>query len=287
MKSRNFKPVFFFIGITVTLLLFYSQTIKSQTNWIKRGSDPNKYQMGVDSAIQHDGKSVMTIKSIDQEIKGFGSFMQESKPEKYIGKRIRMTGYMKSKDVTDWAGFWLRVDQTGSKEYLSFDNMQDRSIKGTTDWKKYEIVLDVPNNASKIAFGALISGTGQIWFDDLNFEIVDKSVRTTGSRRMEDSDFVVVTSQSCAIESTLKSLNSDIPTYLRIKNNTAGNLTLYWINYSGQRDTSTNQIHPIAPGESIDLNTYVTHPFIIMGSNGKCFGIYLATAKPSIGIVKD
>src|SRR5450432_4107118 len=111
MKSRNFKTVFFFIGITVTLLLFYSPTIYSQTNWIKRGSDPNKYQMGIDSVIQHGGKSAMTIKSIDREIKGFGSFMQESKPGKYIGQRIRMSSYMKSKDVTDWAGFWLRVDQ--------------------------------------------------------------------------------------------------------------------------------------------------------------------------------
>jgi hypothetical protein len=121
----------------------------------------------------------MTIKSIDQEIEGFGSLKQNSKPGKYIGKRIRMTGYMKSQGVADWAGFWLRVDQEGSEQSLSFDNMHDRPIKGTTDWKKYEIVLDVPNNASNIAFGALLAGTGQIWFDNLNFEIVDNSVPTT------------------------------------------------------------------------------------------------------------
>jgi hypothetical protein len=105
-----------------------------------------------------------------------------STPEKYVGKRIRMTGNMKSKDVTNWAGFWLRVDQADSQQPLSFDNMQDRSIKGTTEWKKYEIILDVPINASKIAFGALLVGIGQIWFDNLHFEIVDKSVQTTGQK---------------------------------------------------------------------------------------------------------
>ena len=86
---------------------------------------------------------------------------------------------MKSQGVADWAGFWLRVDQEGSEQSLSFDNMHDRPIKGTTDWKKYEIVLDVPNNASNIAFGALLAGTGQIWFANINFEIVDNSVPTT------------------------------------------------------------------------------------------------------------
>jgi len=57
--------------------------------------------------------------------------------------------------------------------------MQNRAIKGTTDWKKYEIVLDVPTKASNLAYGALVDGTGQIWFCDLMFEVVDNSVPTT------------------------------------------------------------------------------------------------------------
>jgi hypothetical protein len=184
MTAGNFKNAHYFIGMIAALLLSYSPTIYSQTKWFAAGSDPGKYKMGIDSSIQHDQQNAMTIKSIEQQIEGFGTFMDKSKPGKYIGKRIRMTGYMKSKDVTNWAAFWLRVDLAGSRQSLSFDNMHDgindRSITGTTDWKKYEIVLDVPNNASNIAFGALLSGTGQIWFDNINFEIVDSSVQTTG-----------------------------------------------------------------------------------------------------------
>ena len=60
------------------------------------------------------------------------------------------------------------------------DGKENRSVKGTTDWKKYEIVLDVPFNSSNIAYGALLVGTGQIWFDNLNFEVVDNSIPTTG-----------------------------------------------------------------------------------------------------------
>lgn len=158
---------------------------KLPSGWYRGGSKPTSYKMHTDSIAGQDGKKVLTIKSVDKEIDGFGTLMQSFLPDKYLGKRIRMTGYMKSKNVDDWAGFWLRVDQAESKQSLSFDNMEDRSVKGTTDWKKYEIVLDVPKNASNIAFGALLSSTGQIWFEKFNFEIVDKSVTPTGRIKNE------------------------------------------------------------------------------------------------------
>lgn len=176
--AKSIKSVLF-VGTTLALFSF-----DLPKGWFIAGDSPEKYEMGIDKGAGQGGKNAATIKSIEKKINGFGTLMQECLPGKYLGKRIRMTGYLKSKNVVDWAGFWLRVDQKNSDESLSFDNMHDgkldRSIKGTTDWKQYEIVLDVPENASNIAFGGLLSGTGQIWFDNLNFEIVDTSVPTTG-----------------------------------------------------------------------------------------------------------
>ena len=97
-----------------------------------------------------------------------------------------MSGFIKSKDVKDKAGLWLRVDGANSGKSLAFDNMHDRSVTGNTDWKKYEIVLDVPLNASKIAYGALLAGTGQIWFDNINFAIVDSTIATTGIKENKE-----------------------------------------------------------------------------------------------------
>ena len=93
-----------------------------------------------------------------------------------------MSGFLKSKDVAEYAGFWMRVDAAGTKNPLSFDNMSDRPIFGTNEWKKYEVVLDVPENASIIAYGIIVSGKGQIWFDNISFEIVDTTVPVTGKQ---------------------------------------------------------------------------------------------------------
>ncbi len=162
-----------------TLILLCSYDIPS--GWFAAGSKPRSYEMGTDKGAGQNGLNAATIKSIDKQITGFGTLMQQSTPTVYLGKRVRMTGYMKSSNVTTWAGLWLRVDQAGSTKSLSFDNMQDRPIKGTTAWTKCEIVLDVPSNASMLAYGALLDGTGQIWFDNIQFEIVDKTVPVTGS----------------------------------------------------------------------------------------------------------
>ncbi len=173
MKNRGLLPLLIFLSLT--LLSF-----ELPKSWFVAGSEPKKYAMGIDIGAGHNGKNAATIQSKDKKINGFGTLMQNCLPDNYLGKRIRMSGFIKSKEVDDKAGFWLRVDQQHSENPLSFDNMLDRPIKGNTEWKKFEIVLDVPVNASNIAYGALLVGTGQIWFDDLTFEIVDNSVPTTG-----------------------------------------------------------------------------------------------------------
>ncbi len=60
--------------------------------------------------------------------------------------------------------------------------MNDRIVSGTSDWKKYEIVLDVPPESRVIILGVSLFGKGQIWVDDLRFEDVGLDVPTTGQK---------------------------------------------------------------------------------------------------------
>jgi hypothetical protein len=143
------------------------------------GGGGKGYELSVDKTEKHAGKASGSIKSVAAELGRFASLTQAFQADAYRGKRLRMTAHVKSKEVEDWAGLWVRVDgkdQTG----LAFDNMQDRQIKGTNDWKKYEVVLDVPGGAAAIYFGILLAGKGQVWVDDFKFEAVGKDVKTTG-----------------------------------------------------------------------------------------------------------
>lgn len=175
------------MNIRVLLYLFFClfwTTMMAQTNgpkdWILDGNKWDCYETGNDTIIFHSGKSSGYLKSVKQKIKGFGTLMQIMNAGQYHGERIRFSAWVKSKDVDDWAGLWMRIDDYNLYNIsLNFDNMSDRPIKGTTDWKKYEIVLDVPATGSKVLFGILLSGTGKVWIDDVTIEKVDKSVPVT------------------------------------------------------------------------------------------------------------
>lgn len=50
---------------------------------------------------------------------------------------------------------------------------------GTTNWNRYSIVLDVPDNSAIISFGILLTGKGEVYLDGLSFEVVDNDTPTT------------------------------------------------------------------------------------------------------------
>ena len=151
----------------------------SPEGWNLAGSEPSSYAMDRDSVEAYQGKSSGRLMSI-RESKGFGTMMQCIDPADYAGKRIRFSGYVKARDVRSWAGLWMRVDGPDtSSGSLAFDNMQSRPIKGTRDWTRYDVVLDVAKEATGICFGILLDGEGKVWLSGVSFEAVSTTVPTT------------------------------------------------------------------------------------------------------------
>lgn len=147
--------------------------------WLLAGSHPQDYVVTLDRKTVSSGAVSASLASRSPDAKGFGTLMQESLPEIYKGKRVRLTAQIRSNQVKGWAGLWFRVDGEPRKASLAFDNMDDRPIKSSTDWQQYSIVLDVPIEASALAYGVLLNGAGQVWVDSVNFQVVDQSVPTT------------------------------------------------------------------------------------------------------------
>lgn len=160
--------------------------------WIKAGSAPQQYDVGIDKTVQRGGHPVVFVKSILEEtdkcvgaLCPFGTLMQMASPGEYLGKRVRLSADVKAESIDQgWAGLWFRVDgpDSGPGKSLAFDNMQDRPIKGTMDWKRVSIVLDVPQNAVAIAFGLLLQGSGKAWMGALVLEVVPDTEPTTDVR---------------------------------------------------------------------------------------------------------
>jgi len=126
------------------------------------------YSIKVDSVVKQQGKYSLSIQKVKDESE-FGAINYRIS-QTFKGEKIQLKGYIKTENVKNgYAGLWLRIDGT-----TAFDNMQDRGITGTNDWKEY--VINLPYDQDKavnINAGALLVGDGKIWVDNLRLFIND------------------------------------------------------------------------------------------------------------------
>jgi hypothetical protein len=149
--------------------------------WRKNGNKPDAFEVGVDANHSWGGMPSAYAKSISADAQNaFAGMMQATAAQQYKNQRVRLSGWMKTEDVTQGGGqFWLRVDGPGGGNVLAFDNMNDRAPKGTTDWQEYSIVLDVPETATSLNYGYFLHGAGQVWVNAVIIQPVGKDVPTT------------------------------------------------------------------------------------------------------------
>jgi hypothetical protein len=160
------------------------------SGWTVMGSDQRSYEIGLDRNVSYTGRSSAYIKAT-VESRGNTTLAQRFRADLYRGKRVRLSAYVRSLDVKGWAGLWMRIDgerppDLTNPPMLAFDNMFNRSIKGTTDWTRYEVVLNVSEAAQRIYFGVILTGLGTVWSDNFEFGVVDASVSVTATNSQID-----------------------------------------------------------------------------------------------------
>lgn len=185
--SRSFKKTYFFAPgeyrkVMRMLIVEKEREEHMETSikgWILSGSNPQNYQMGIDYHVVHGGKASGYLQSNTVVEKDeFATMMQQFKADHYRGKKIKLSCFVKSEDVEQFAGMWMRVDNQ-SGDVLQFDNMSNRPIVGTKEWNYCAIVLHVPQEGAIISFGVLLQGKGKVWVDQFAFNEVADDTETT------------------------------------------------------------------------------------------------------------
>jgi hypothetical protein len=103
---------------------------------------------------------------------GWGAVAQRVSAAEYAGRRIVLSGWLRTERAEGAAQLWLRVD--AGARVVAFDNMADRPVSGTAPWTQYHLALDVPLHASVVAFGVLLRGSGRVWADELELAVGDQ-----------------------------------------------------------------------------------------------------------------
>lgn len=142
-------------------------------NWIRWATAD--YSLNIDHAEKHSGSYSLLIQPVRPRTETSFGCAAYSIPAVYEGHNIELRAYMKLQKVENGQiGLMLRID--GVNGVLKFDNMMQRNIHGTSDWKLYSVKLPLPKNAKTIYIGALLSGTGKLWVDDFQLLLDGKDI---------------------------------------------------------------------------------------------------------------
>lgn len=155
-------------------------TIKAPAGWFRNGAKAENYVVGVDSNETWGGMPSAYVQSLTPNVDGgFGGMMQTTSADNYLGKRVRLSGWIKTENAEQGGQLWLRVDGQERNQVLQFDNMDNRSVKGTKDWQEASVVLDVPAGARALAYGFFVKGGGKMWVSGQQIQEVGLDVPST------------------------------------------------------------------------------------------------------------
>jgi hypothetical protein len=136
------------------------------------------FHVGIDENTARSGNKSAIVRAKKPNPELHNTIFQAIRADGYRGKRIRVSGYLKTESA-DVGWLWVRVDSADGT--LCMDNMQNRPARGTTDWTRYDLIIDIPDDALGFSYGLGLTGNGAAWADDFSVEIVDRSVATTNN----------------------------------------------------------------------------------------------------------
>jgi RNA polymerase sigma factor (sigma-70 family) len=139
------------------------------------------YSAGVDKDVRRGTEPASVIRSLTPKPRG-AAMTKTLDAAPYLGKRIRLSGWIKSKDVEAACGMSLCV-YDDKNHAISQDDLGGRWVYGTSDWTRYDIVEDVREDATKILIMDYLRGPGTVWFDGVELAVVGMDVPVNDDHR--------------------------------------------------------------------------------------------------------
>jgi hypothetical protein len=152
--------------------------LPGRSGWYVAGTRPDEYKVRLDETAGRNRSACAVLETRAAPVTGFVSLAQNAVVTELRGRRLQLSAWVKAEKVEGWSGLWMRIDNVKGKG-VAFDNMQDRPIRGSVDWTAHSIVLDVPQEGSKVYFGVILEGNGTVWVDDFTFSLVGSKVPVT------------------------------------------------------------------------------------------------------------
>ena len=146
-------------------------------------SDTTQFTFGTDQAVRRTPQSdpAVFIASLTPQASNTAAQGMFAIGMPYRGKRVRVSAYLKAKDVERTAAVQTVVmgSVLSGVNVTGLDVMGAPVVRGTTDWVRCSSVIDVADGATQIQFAVALWGPGRVWIDGFELAVVPSTVPTT------------------------------------------------------------------------------------------------------------
>jgi hypothetical protein len=144
------------------------------TGWIFSQSAAGNYEEGAENA-----GTVRYVRPFLPRPDGYAALTRTYSAGDLRGRRIRLAGWLKTEDAEKIE--MVVSAMRGEEADIARLALGDGRMAGTLDWRRYEMVLDIPDGAERLVVGIQTTGKGTVWARDFSLEVVDGSVSVSAS----------------------------------------------------------------------------------------------------------
>ena len=148
--------------------------------WAVQHAGPTSYTFTLDTTSKRSGERSLRIDNVGPE--PFGSLFQRIDALPWRGKTLRLAGWIRTEGTTGnryGSGAGLNVHAIRGGYSREASQMRKNAVHGTTGWTRYEVVLDLSNEAEQIELGLNLFGPGSAWLDDVTLDVVERRASTS------------------------------------------------------------------------------------------------------------
>jgi hypothetical protein len=135
------------------------------TGWAMDGAGSSVYSADLDTPVLRDGNATTALHPIAETHGLYGTYMTELDAAPYRGRRVHAAVWIRTDGVTKRGDFWMRVQAAGSPPDGPGLGIATRTLPGTSDFARYELTLDVADEAAALDVGVGIAGPGRLWIE--------------------------------------------------------------------------------------------------------------------------
>jgi C-terminal processing protease CtpA/Prc len=137
--------------------------------WTLAGTGRTCYTMDTSGHATDAEGATVTLRSVQPvPAKQFGTITARIPADPMKGRRVKISGELRTQGAVEGASLWVRIDRDAST--LMLDNGMDRLVRGDAEWTRRSVSLPVSADATTVLFGVILQGNGSVAVRGLRLE---------------------------------------------------------------------------------------------------------------------